>query len=108
MKELGPIKGITVKIQVDPQVHPRFHKPRPVPFSLRQKVEDELVRLEKEGIIQARQFADWAAPSQKRWLSENMWGLQGDSKHSHEGRHSPNPEDRGADVVPRMECSHCT
>ena len=57
-KELGMIKGMTAKILVDPQVHPCFHKPRPVPFSLRQKVEDELVRLEKEGIIQARQFAD--------------------------------------------------
>ena len=41
-KELGTIKGVTAKIQVDLQVHPRFHRPRPVPFSLCQKVKDEL------------------------------------------------------------------
>ena len=74
------IKGITAKIQVDPQVHPRFHKPRPVPFSLRQKVEDELVRLEKEGIIQARQFADWAAPIVPVVKSDGSVRICGDYK----------------------------
>ena len=39
-----------------------FHKPRPVPFFLWQNLEDELVRLEKEGITQPRPFGDWAAP----------------------------------------------
>ena len=53
---------MTAKIQVDPQVHPCFHRSRPVPFSLQQKVEDELVGLEKEDIIQVRLFVDWAAP----------------------------------------------
>ena len=79
-KELGTIKGITAKIHIDPQVHPRFHKPRPVPFSLRQKVEDELVRLEKEGIIQARQFADWAAPIVPVVKSDGSVRICGDYK----------------------------
>ena len=59
---LGMIQGTTAKLQVDPQVSPWFYKPRPVPFSLRQKVEHELERLEKEGIIRPRRFSDWAAP----------------------------------------------
>ena len=60
--ELGTINCTTAKLQVDPQILPVFQKPRPVPFSLRHKVEAELERLEKEGIIQARQFSRWAAP----------------------------------------------
>ena len=59
---LGMIQGTTAKFQVDPQVPPWFYKPRRVPFSLRQKVEGELERLEKEGIIHPRWFSDWAAP----------------------------------------------
>ena len=61
-EELGMIKGTTAKLHVDPQVPPRFCKPRPVPFALRKKVEDELERLERNGIIQPKQFSEWAAP----------------------------------------------
>ncbi len=60
--ELGEITGMEAKIDVDPQVQPRFCKARPVPFALRDKVEVELERLQKEGIIEAVQTADWAAP----------------------------------------------
>ena len=59
---LGTIQGETAKLHTNPQVHPKFCKPRPVPFSLREKVEVELERLEKEGIIRKRQFSEWAAP----------------------------------------------
>ncbi len=57
--ELGKIHGTTAKLQVDPEVRPQFYRP---PFSLRKKVEDELARLEKEGIITVKQFSEWAAP----------------------------------------------
>ena len=60
--ELGEVKGVKAKICVDPQVKPAFHKARTVPFALRKKVEDELERMQKEGIIQPVQFSDWAAP----------------------------------------------
>ena len=60
--ELGTINCTTAKLQMDPQVPPKFHAPRPVPFSLRQKVDDELERLERAGIIRPRQFSQWAAP----------------------------------------------
>ena len=59
---LGTIQGETAKLHTNPQVHPKFCKPRPVPFSLREKVEVELERLENEGIIRKRQFSEWAAP----------------------------------------------
>ena len=49
-------------ILVDPGAKPRFCKARTVPYALREKVEQELDRLTKEGIIEPIQFADWAAP----------------------------------------------
>ena len=61
-EKLGELKGTQAKIHIDPQAQPRFHKSRPVPFALRKKVEQELERLEREGIIKPVQFSDWAAP----------------------------------------------
>ena len=52
------VKGVTAKIHVDPQACPRFCKPRSVPFAMKQKVEEELERLLKEGIIEPVQFSE--------------------------------------------------
>ena len=60
--ELGCAKGIKAKIYVDPEAKPRFCKPRTVPFAFREKVNKELERLEKTGVIEPVQHADWAAP----------------------------------------------
>ncbi len=60
--ELGAIKGVTAKIEVDQDVQPRFCRARPVPFALRPKVEAELKRLEELGIIEPVTTAEWAAP----------------------------------------------
>ena len=59
---LGTLKGFEAKIYVDPEAKPRFCKARPLPYAIRQMVEKELERLEKEGIIEPVQYADWAAP----------------------------------------------
>ena len=56
--ELGLIKGVTVKIHVDSSKPPRFFKPRPVPYALRGRVEQELERLQRGGIIEPVQFSD--------------------------------------------------
>ncbi|KAL5486601.1 hypothetical protein EMCRGX_G019103 [Ephydatia muelleri] len=61
-EDLGKLKGVTVKLFIDRSVKPAFFKHRPVPFALRQRIEAELDRLEKEGIIEAVRFSDWAAP----------------------------------------------
>ena len=60
--ELGELKGTTVKINVDDKVIPQFHKARPIPFLMKDKVTKELDRLENQGVIKPVQFADWAAP----------------------------------------------
>ena len=59
---LGELKGYKAKITLDPQATPRFCKARPVPYALKAKVEEELDQLTAEGIIERRDFADWAAP----------------------------------------------
>ena len=44
--ELGILKGIEATITVDESALPSFHKPRPVPFALKEKVE---LQLQKQG-----------------------------------------------------------
>ena len=60
--ELGRVRGTSAKLHVDTQARPRFFKPRAVPYAMRGKVEQELERLEKQGIIKPVDFSDWAAP----------------------------------------------
>ena len=60
--ELGTLQGMEAKIYVDEKATPRYFKARPVPYALKKGVEDELERLEKEGIISPVEFSEWAAP----------------------------------------------
>ena len=39
---LGTLQGATAKIHVDPTATPIFHKARPVPYALREKIEQDL------------------------------------------------------------------
>ena len=61
-EELGCIKATSAKFAVDQDATPRFLKARPVPYALRDKVNEELKRLEEHGIIERVQHSDWAAP----------------------------------------------
>ncbi|KAL5479309.1 hypothetical protein EMCRGX_G022812 [Ephydatia muelleri] len=65
-EELGLVKGVTAKLQVDGKAQPRFYKPRTVPYALRSRVE-ELARLEREGILEPVTHSEWAAPVQQLW-----------------------------------------
>ena len=40
---------------------PKFFKPRPVPFALRERVEQELDRLERDGVLEQTHYSEWAA-----------------------------------------------
>ena len=59
---LGCYKDTMFKIEVDPTVSPKFYKARPLPYAMREKVSQELSRLESEGIITAVRHAKWACP----------------------------------------------
>ena len=59
---LGTITPFKAKLTVSPNAQPKFFKPRPVPFALRERVESELERLEQEGVLEKTHFSEWAAP----------------------------------------------
>ena len=61
-EELGLVKGVKATLSVDKTATPRFFRARSVPFALRDRVEAELDKLVKEGILHPVQFSDWAAP----------------------------------------------
>jgi hypothetical protein len=48
-EKLGEVKGVTAKFNLQENSQPKYIKGRTVAYSLRNKVEKELVRLEKEG-----------------------------------------------------------
>ena len=60
--ELGTVKDAAAKFQIDTEAAPKFYKPRPVPYAMRNLVEKELERLQFQGIIEPVKFSDWAAP----------------------------------------------
>ena len=62
MEGLGTLIGYKAKIYVDEAAKPKFCQARSVPYALRNKVDEELVRLQEEGTIEPVEWADWAAP----------------------------------------------
>ena len=61
-EELGLLKGIQASVTVNEMAPPRFHKPRPVPFALRNKVEEQLDKQVKEEELIPIDKSEWAAP----------------------------------------------
>ena len=53
---------MTAKLHVQPNVVPRFHKARPVPFSMKEAIGQDIDRLESEGILEKVKHSEWAAP----------------------------------------------
>ena len=58
--ELGKIKHITAHINVKPGTTPKFCKVRPVPYTVKERVEIE--RLLKEGVVSPVKYSEWATP----------------------------------------------
>ena len=59
---LGTMNNFAAKLRLKKDAQPKFFRPRPVPFSLKSKIEDELQRLEAAGIISKVSHSEWAAP----------------------------------------------
>lgn len=59
---LGTCKDFKAKLYLRKDAIPRFHKPRPVPFSQKEAVKKELDRLVQAAIIKPIPTSDWAAP----------------------------------------------
>ena len=61
-KRYGHIKRYKASIQVREGAQPLFLKARPFPYALKEKMEQELQRLEDERIICKVSQSDWVAP----------------------------------------------
>lgn len=59
---LGRDAGPPVQLTMKPDAQPKFCRARPVPFSYRPAVEEELARMEREGIIERVAHSEWASP----------------------------------------------
>lgn len=60
--KLGTNKGAKAKIHIKDNAKPKYFKPRPVPFAIKEQISSELDRLELEGTIEKVQFSEWAVP----------------------------------------------
>ena len=60
--DLGTIKGVTAHLKLKENATPQFFKLRPVPFALKEKIAEELKRLERIGVLEKVEFSDWAMP----------------------------------------------
>ena len=61
---IGRLKNFQVKLHINPDVKPTCQPHRRVPFHIRQKVEDELQKLEADDIIEeVTSPTPWVSPS---------------------------------------------
>ena len=60
--KLGRLKDVRAHIPVKEDAVHKFHKSRPVPYALRQRVDDELDALENQGVWRKVRYAKIAAP----------------------------------------------
>ena len=59
---LGTVQPYRATLHVQPNGKPKFFKPRPVPFAIKNAIGQELDHLEKQGIIRRVDHSEWAAP----------------------------------------------
>ena len=79
-EKLGTVEPYRAMLQVRPDAAPKFFKPRPVPFAIKDAIGRELDDLEKQGIIQKVDHADWAAPIVAVPKKDGRFRLCGDYK----------------------------
>jgi hypothetical protein len=80
-EELGQcIKGIKAHLHVQADATPKFYRPRPIPLSMKEKVEAELDRKGKLRILEKIEIADWAAPIGPVVKPDNSVRICGDYK----------------------------
>jgi len=77
---LGTWKHGSVRLAIDRTVKPRFLKARSVPYAMQDKVDAEIDRLVKDGIMEPIEFVDWAAPIVPVLKSNGQVRICGDYK----------------------------
>lgn len=78
--DLSRYTGPPVKLLVDSNVKPRFFRPRPVPYAIKEKVRDAIEENVRLGIWEATDYSDWATPIVPILKRDNSVRLCGDYK----------------------------
>ena len=79
--DLDLLKGEKAnKIHLKENAQPKFCKARPIPYAQKQKVETELDRLVREGILNPVDVSEWATPIAPIKKADNSLRLCGDYK----------------------------
>ena len=60
---LGTTKNFTAKLELERDETPKFFRPHPVPYAMKEKIEAELERLQKAGVIRRVPTSQWATPT---------------------------------------------
>ena len=61
-EKLGCLKDFKVKIPVPEGVEPKFCRARRLPYAMTSRVDDDLDRIEKQGVWKRVEYSQWAAP----------------------------------------------
>ena len=61
--ELGTVKGVKAKLYLKENAKPVFQRARPVPYALRLAIEEELKRMESDGVLKPIEVSDWPPQS---------------------------------------------
>ena len=76
------MKNVEVEIPIQPNVNPTFFRARPVPYSLKDKIEKEIDRLVKLGIYQPVSSSKWAARIVPVFKADGSIRICGDYKQT--------------------------
>lgn len=60
--KLGRFKYEKIRLTIVKDAIPKYLKPRPLPFTYKSKVSEELERLEREGVITPINSSEWGTP----------------------------------------------
>ena len=77
---IGKLKGVQVNITLSANARPVFPKARLVPFALQAKVDTEIDRLVREGVLTPVEQSEWASPIVVVRKSDGSIRLCGDYK----------------------------
>ena len=59
---MGTVQGHETRTAPTAEATLRFHRPQPVPYALQEKINQELDRMQREGVIRPVEKSDWATP----------------------------------------------
>ena len=61
--ELGQCNQIKAKLHVKSEAISKFYRPIPIPLAMKEKVEEDLARLERIGVISKVEASKWVTPT---------------------------------------------